>query len=163
MIRKELAEEIETLVDGLYHGHTVASSIRTMREDQREGKLKVTLHDIAYPSGEPKRGDRRFASISVRDDVLEWLEQERKKQHDAYLAKYGKAGVARLGPFAARLLLNMLLSKKDQVSMVLKLRPGDYEFLRGQFEKSKGRYGVDNFEQFLPLFIRDAVRKMGRE
>ena len=158
MVRKELAEEIESLVDESYHGHTVATAINTMQSDLKEGKIKVTLHDIPFPSGAPRRG-KRFASFSVRDDIMQWFEQERRRHHDEYLAKYGKPAATRLGPFATRFLVNILLSKKEQENFSLKLKPDDYDFLRGEFEKLKGKYGVDTFDQFLPLFIRDLVRK----
>jgi uncharacterized protein (DUF4415 family) len=64
----------------------------TMRSDLKEGRFKVTLHDIDYPSGPPKRG-KRFASISVRNDVIEWFKDEMKKHGEEYQAKYGKAAV----------------------------------------------------------------------
>jgi hypothetical protein len=158
MVRRELAEQIELLIDEIYHGHTFATAINTMKQDVREGRFKVTLHDIDYPSGPPKRG-KRFASISVRDDVIEWFKDEMKKHGEEYQVKYGKAAGTRLGPFAVRLLMNMLLSKKEQSDLVLRLKPDDYGWLREQFEKSKDKYGVDTFEQFLPLFVRDCVRK----
>lgn len=161
MVRKELAEQVESLIDELYHGHTFATAINTMQSDLKEGRIKMTLHDIPYPSGAPRRG-KRFASISVRDDIIDWFEQERKRHYDEYLAKYGKPAASRIGPFATRFLVNVLLSKREQENFSLKLRPGDYDFLREEFEKSKGKYGVDTFEQFLPLFIRDLIRKVSK-
>ena len=160
MVRKELAEEIESLVDEVYHGHTFASAVNTMKEDIKDGRIKVTLHDIPYPSGEPKKGGKRFASISVRDDIIDWLEIERKKQGDQYVAKYGKNAGMRLGSFGVRLIVNILLSKKDQADHTLKLKPEDYAWLKAEFEKSRKKYGVDTFEQFLPLYLRDAIRKL---
>lgn len=161
MVRTEMAEQIESLIDQLYHGHTFASAVNTMQRDLKEGRLRPTLHDIRYPEGPPKKG-KRFASISVKNDIMDWFEEERKKHYDDYLRKYGKPGANRLGPFAVRFLLNLLLSKRDQEDLTVKLSPDDFAFLQREFEKSKAKYGADTFEVFLPLFIRDLVRGKSR-
>ena len=47
---------------------------------------------------------------------------------------------------------------------MLRLKPEDYEWLQQEFKKKekeyRKKYGVETFEQFLPIFIRETLDEM---
>ena len=99
-------------------------------------------------------GKLHSASLTVRKDIEDWLEDERQGNQVRYRAEYGDRSVSSLGPFAQRYILNALLAWEEQ-NPTVRLSPAAYRRLKQKYLNAKAKGRTETFEEYLNDLLSD--------
>jgi tRNA(Met) C34 N-acetyltransferase TmcA len=126
-----------------------------MMNEVKRGFYSVGMHNLrADFSG-------RYTSLTIRSDVKVWLEENYERLKDDYDRKYKANSFTH---FAGVFMLNMFESKVAAQDNVVRIKEADYRWLAEEYEKRKqeykAKYGVQSFEQFADIFLKELLEKV---
>jgi tRNA(Met) C34 N-acetyltransferase TmcA len=154
-LKPAILTRLQKDTDEFYPGMFLPSALIIMMNEVKRGFYSVEMHNIkADFSG-------RYTSLTIRSDVKEWLEENYEKLNDDYDRKYKASNFTQ---FAGVFMLNMFESKAAAQGNVVRIKEADFRWLVEEYEKRKqeyrARYGVQSFEQFADLFLKELLEKV---
>ncbi len=141
--------------DEFYPGMFLPSALIIMMNEIKRGFYSVEMHNMkADFSG-------RYTSLTIRSDVKVWLEENYEKLKEDYDRKYKANSFTH---FAAIFMLNMFESKAAAQNNIVRLKEADFRWLVEEYGKRKqeykAKYGVQTFEQFADVFLKELLEKV---
>ncbi len=154
-LKPAILAKLQKGTDECYPGMFLPSALIIMMNEIKRGLYSMEMHNMKVDfSG-------RYTSLTIRSDVKNWLEQNYEKLKASYDSKYKADSFTK---FAGIFMLNMFESKAAAQGNVVRLKEADYRWLVDEYEKRKleykSRHGVQSFEQFADLFLRDLLEKV---
>jgi hypothetical protein len=154
-LKPAILTRLQMDTDEFYPGMFLPSALIIMMNEVKRGFYSMELHNIkADFSG-------RYTSLTIRSDVKLWLEENYEKSKDDYDRKYKANSFTQ---FAGAFMLNMFESKAAAQENVVRIKEADFRWLVEEYEKRKqeyrAKYGVQSFEQFADIFLKDLFEKV---
>jgi len=154
-LKPAILTRLQKDTDEFYPGMFLPSALIIMMNEVKRGFYSVEMHNIkADFSG-------RYTSLTIRSDVKVWLEENYEKLKDDYDRKYKANSFTQ---FAGVFMLNMFESKAAAQDNVVRIKEADFRWLAEEYEKRKqeykAKYGVQSFEQFADIFLKELLEKM---
>jgi hypothetical protein len=154
-LKPAILTRLQKDTDEFYPGMFLPSALIIMMNEVKRGFYSVEMHNIkADFSG-------RYTSLTTRSDVKAWLEENYEKLKEDYDRKY-KANSFTL--FAGVFMLNMFESKAAAQDNVVRIKEANFRWLVEEYEKRKqeykAKYGVQSFEQFADIFLKELLDKV---
>ena len=154
-LKPAILTRLQKDTDEFYPGMFLPSALIIMMNEVKRGFYSVEMHNI--------RADftGRYTSLTIRSDVKVWLEENYEKLKDDYDRKYKANSFTQ---FAGAFMLNMFESKAAAQDNVVKIKEADFRWLAEEYEKRKqeyrAKYGVQSFEQFADVFLKELLEKV---
>lgn len=141
--------------DEFYPGMFLPSALIIMMNEVKRGFYSVEMHNMRVDfSG-------RYTSLTIRSDVKVWLEENYEKLKEDYDRKYKANSFTH---FAAIFMLNVFESKAAAQNNIVRLKEADFRWLVEEYGKRKqeykAKYGVQTFEQFADVFLKELLEKV---
>jgi tRNA(Met) C34 N-acetyltransferase TmcA len=138
-----------------YPGMFLPSALIIMMNEVKRGFYSVEMHNMRVDfSG-------RYTSLTIRSDVKVWLEENYEKLKEDYDRKYKANSFTH---FAAIFMLNVFESKAAAQNNIVRLKEADFRWLVEEYGKRKqeykAKYGVQTFEQFADVFLKELLEKV---
>jgi tRNA(Met) C34 N-acetyltransferase TmcA len=138
-----------------YPGMFLPSALIIMMNEVKRGFYSVEMHNMRVDfSG-------RYTSLTIRSDVKVWLEENYEKLKEDYDTKYKANSFTH---FAAIFMLNVFESKAAAQNNIVRLKEADFRWLVEEYGKRKqeykAKYGVQTFEQFADVFLKELLEKV---
>jgi hypothetical protein len=154
-LKPAILTKLQKDTDEFYPGMFLPSALIIMMNEVKRGFYSVEMHNIkADFSG-------RYTSLTIRSDVKAWLEENYEKLKDDYDRKYKANSFTQ---FAGIFMLNMFESKAAAQDNVVRIKEADFRWLAEEYEKRKqeyrAKYGVQNFEQFADVFLKELLERV---
>ena len=154
-LKPAILTRLEDETDKVYPGMFLPSALIIMMNEVKRGYYSVEMHTLkADFSGQ-------YTSLTIRSDVKSWLEEKYSALKDDYDKKYKANSFTQ---FAGIFMLNLFKSKEASQNNIVRLKEADFRWLVEEYEKRKREYsathGVQTFEQFADLFIRDLFERV---
>jgi hypothetical protein len=154
-LKPAVLSRLQKDTDEFFPGMFLPSALIIMMNEVKRGYYSVEMQTLkADFSG-------RYTSLTIRSDVKEWLEENYERLGEDYDRKYRANSFTR---FASVFMLNTFRSKAAAQGNVVKLKESDFRWLVEEFENRKeqyrAKYGVQNFEQFADVFLRELLEKV---
>lgn len=154
-LKPAILTRLQKDTDEFYPGMFLPSALIIMMNEVKRGFYSVEMHNIkADFSG-------RYTSLTIRSDVKVWLEENYEKLKDDYDRKYKANSFTQ---FAGVFMLNMFESKAAAQDNVVRIKEADFRWLAEEYEKRKqeykAKYGVQSFEQFADIFLKELLEKV---
>jgi len=154
-LKPAILARLQKDTDEFYPGMFLPSAVIIMMNEVKRGFYSVEMHNIkADFSG-------RYTSLTIRSDVKMWLEENYEKLKEDYDRKYKANSFTQ---FAGVFMLNMFESKAAARDNVVRIKEADFRWLAEEYEKRKqeyrAKYGVQSFEQFADVFLRELLEKV---
>jgi hypothetical protein len=154
-LKPAILTKLQKDTDEFYPGMFLPSALIIMMNEVKRGFYSVEMHNI--------RADftGRYTSLTIRSDVKVWLEENYEKLKDGYDLKYKANSFTQFG---GAFMLNMFESKAAARSNVVSIKEADFRWLAEEYEKRKQeykvKYGVQSFEQFADIFLKELLDKV---
>jgi tRNA(Met) C34 N-acetyltransferase TmcA len=154
-LKPAILTKLQKDTDEFYPGMFLPSALIIMMNEVKRGFYSVEMHNI--------RADftGRYTSLTIRSDVKVWLEENYEKLKDDYDRKYKANSFTQ---FAGAFMLNMFESKAAGQGNVVRIKEADFRWLAEEYEKRKqeykSKYGVQSFEQFADVFLKELLEKV---
>lgn len=141
--------------DDFYPGMFLPSALIIMMNEVKRGYYSVEMHNVKVDfSG-------RYTSLTIRSDVKVWLEENYEKLEEDYDRRYKANSFTQ---FAGLFMLNVFESKAAAQNNVVRIKEADFRWLVEEYEKRKleykAKYGVQSFEQFADVFLKELLEKL---
>ena len=154
-LKPAILARLQKDTDEFYPGMFLPSALIIMMNEVKRGFYSVEMHNIkADFSG-------RYTSLTIRSDVKVWLEENYERLKDDYDRKYKANSFTQ---FAGVFMLNMFESKAAAQGNVIRIKEADFRWLAEEYESRKQeyrtKYGVQSFEQFADIFLKDLFEKV---
>jgi hypothetical protein len=154
-LKPAILTRLQKDTDEVYPGMFLPSALIIMMNEVKRGFYSVGMHNLrADFSG-------RYTSLTIRSDVKVWLEENYERLKDDYDRKYKANSFTH---FAGVFMLNMFESKVAAQDNVVRIKEADFRWLAEEYEKRKqeykAKYGVQSFEQFADIFLRELLEKV---
>jgi hypothetical protein len=155
-LKPAILTRLQKDTDEFYPGMFLPSALIIMMNEVKRGFYSMEMHNIkADFSG-------RYTSLTIRSDVKVWLEENYEKLKDDYDRKYKANSFTQ---FAGAFMLNMFESKAAAQNNVIRIKEADFRWLVEEYENRKqeykAKYGVQSFEQFADIFLKELLEKVG--
>jgi hypothetical protein len=154
-LKPAILTRLQKDTDEFYPGMFLPSALIIMMNEVKRGFYSMEMHNIkADFSG-------RYTSLTIRSDVKLWLEENYEKSKDDYDRKYKANSFTQ---FAGAFMLNMFESKAAAQDNVVRIKEADFRWLVEEYENRKqeykAKYGVQSFEQFADIFLKELLEKV---
>jgi tRNA(Met) C34 N-acetyltransferase TmcA len=154
-LKPAILTRLQKDTDEFYPGMFLPSALIIMMNEVKRGFYSVEMHNIKVDfSG-------RYTSLTIRSDVKTWLEENYERLKDDYDRKYKANSFTQ---FAGAFMLNMFESKAAAQDNVVRIKEADFRWLAEEYAKRKqeykAKYGVQSFEQFADVFLKELLEKM---
>ncbi len=154
-LKPAVLSKLQKDTEEFYPGMFLPSALIIMMNEVKRGFYSVEMHNIrADFSG-------RYTSLTVRSDVKSWLEENYLRLKEEYDKKYKADSFTQ---FAGAFMLNMFESKTAALGNIVRLKEADFRWLVEEYENRKQEYkakhGVQNFDQFADIFLRELLEKV---
>jgi tRNA(Met) C34 N-acetyltransferase TmcA len=154
-LKPAILTRLQKDTDEFYPGMFLPSALIIIMNEVKRGFYSVEMHNIkADFSG-------RYTSLTIRSDVKAWLEENYEKLTEDYDRKYRANSFTQ---FAGIFMLNMFESKAAAQDNVVRIKEADFRWLAEEYEKRKqeyrAKYGVQSFEQFADIFLKELLEKV---
>lgn len=154
-LKPAILTRLQKYTDEFYPGMFLPSALIIMMNEVKRGFYSVEMHNMKTDfSG-------RYTSLTIRSDVKVWLEENYKKLKEDYDRKYKANSFTH---FAAIFMLNMFESKAAAQDNMVRLKEADFRWLVEEYGKRKqeykAKYGVQTFEQFADVFLKELLEKV---
>lgn len=154
-LKPAVLSRLQKDTDEFYPGMFLPSALIIMMNEVKRGYYSVEMQNLkADFSG-------RYTSLTIRSDVKEWLEENFERLGEEYEKKYRANSFTQ---FASVFMLNTFRSKAAAQGNVVRLKESDFRWLVDEFENRKeqykAKYGVQTFEQFADVFLRELLEKV---
>jgi hypothetical protein len=154
-LKPAVLSKLQKDTDEFYPGMFLPSALIIMMNEVKRGFYSVEMQNVkADFSG-------RYTSLTIRSDVKEWLEENYEKLKEDYDRKYRASSFTQ---FAGVFMLNTFESKAAAQGNMVKLKESDFRWLVEEYENRKQEYkakhGVQNFDQFADVFLRELLEKV---
>ena len=154
-LKPAIITRLQKDTDEFYPGMFLPSALIIMMNEVKRGLYSVEMHNIkADFSG-------RYTSLTIRSDVKIWLEENYERLKDDYDSRYRADSFTQ---FAGVFMLNTFESKAAAQDNVIRIKEADFRWLAEEYEKRKqeyrAKYGVQSFEQFADLFLKELLEKV---
>ena len=136
------------------HSMFIPSTLIMLMNEIRNGEYNIHSHRLSLDlSG-------NYISITIRDDVNEWLEKKFKEFAKEYEEKYQ---IKRFTKFVNYFILNMLESKIDSKIQSVNLNQFNFVWLQKEYQKQKKNLQGLTFEEFTNIYISNLFSKIDRK
>lgn len=154
-LKPAILTRLQKDTDEFYPGMFLPSALIIMMNEVKRGFYSMEMHNIkADFSG-------RYTSLTIRSDVKTWLEENYGKLEEDYDHKYKANSFTQ---FAGAFMLNMFESKAAAQNNVIRIKEADFRWLVEEYENRKqeykAKYGVQSFEQFADIFLKELLEKV---
>ena len=154
-VKPAILTRLQKDTDEFYPGMFLPSALIIMMNEVKRGFYSVEMHNIkADFSG-------HYTSLTIRSDVKTWLEENFEKLKEDYDRKYKANSFTQ---FAGAFMLNMFESKAAAHDNVVRIKEADFRWLSEEYENRKqeykAKYGVQSFEQFADVFLKELLEKV---
>jgi hypothetical protein len=154
-LKPAILTRLQKDTDEVYPGMFLPSALIIMMNEVKRGYYSVEMHNLrADFSG-------RYTSLTIRSDVKVWLEENYERLKDDYEKKYKANSFTH---FAGVFMLNIFESKAAAQDNVVRIKEADFRWLAEEYEKRKqeykAKYGVQSFEQFVDIFLKELLEKV---
>ena len=154
-LKPAILARLQKDTDEFYPGMFLPSALIIMMNEVKRGFYSVEMHNIKIDfSG-------RYTSLTIRSDVKVWLEENYDKLKEDYDRKYKANSFTH---FAAIFMLNVFESKSAAQNNIVRLKEADFRWLVEEYAKRKqeykAKYGVQTFEQFADVFLKELLEKV---
>lgn len=154
-LKPAILTRLQKDTDEFYPGMFLPSALIIMMNEVKRGFYSMEMHNIkADFSG-------RYTSLTIRSDVKLWLEENFEKLKDDYDRKYKANSFTQFG---GAFMLNMFESKAAAQDNVVRIKEADFRWLVEEYENRKqeykAKYGVQSFEQFADIFLKELLEKV---
>jgi len=154
-LKPAILSRLQKDTDEFYPGMFLPSALIIMMNEVKRGFYSVEMHNMRVDfSG-------RYTSLTIRSDVKVWLEENYEKLKEDYDRKYKANSFTH---FAAIFMLNVFESKAAAQNNIVRLKEADFRWLVEEYGKRKqeykAKYGVQTFEQFADVFLKELLEKV---
>ena len=151
-IKPTITNRLQEATDKNYPGMFLPSTLIIMMNEIKRGYYSVESHDIKLDfSG-------HYNTITIRDDVQRWLEDNQEMLGEEYEKKYR---VKCFTKFVSYFIINILESKYDANKHAISLRESDFRCLQKEYQKKKeNSQEFTSFEQFVDGYINELFVKI---
>jgi hypothetical protein len=154
-LKPAILTRLQKDTDEFYPGMFLPSALIIMMNEVKRGFYSVEMHNMKVDfSG-------RYTSLTIRSDVKVWLEENYEKLKEDYDRKYKANSFTH---FAAIFMLNVFESKAAAQNNIVRLKEADFRWLVEEYGKRKqeykAKYGVQTFEQFADIFLKELLEKV---
>ena len=154
-LKPAILTRLQKDTDEFYPGMFLPSALIIMMNEVKRGFYSMEMHNIkADFSG-------RYTSLTIRSDIKVWLEENYEISKDDYDRKYKANNFTQ---FAGAFMLNMFESKAAAQNNVVRIKEADFRWLVEEYENRKqeykAKYGVQSFEQFADIFLKELLEKV---
>jgi tRNA(Met) C34 N-acetyltransferase TmcA len=154
-LKPAILARLQKDTDEFYPGMFLPSALIIMMNEVKRGFYSVEMHNMKIDfSG-------RYTSLTIRSDVKVWLEENYDKLKEDYDRKYKANSFTH---FAAIFMLNVFESKSAAQNNIVRLKEADFRWLVEEYAKRKqeykAKYGVQTFEQFADVFLKELLEKV---
>ena len=154
-LKPAILTRLQKDTDEFYPGMFLPSALIIMMNEVKRGFYSVEMHNMRVDfSG-------RYTSLTIRSDVKVWLEENYEKLKEDYDRKYKANSFTH---FAAIFMLNVFESKAAAQNNIVRLKEADFRWLVEEYGKRKqeykAKYGVQTFEQFADIFLKELLEKV---
>jgi tRNA(Met) C34 N-acetyltransferase TmcA len=154
-LKPAILTRLQKDTDEFYPGMFLPSALIIMMNEVKRGFYSVEMHNMRVDfSG-------RYTSLTIRSDVKVWLEENYEKLKEDYDRKYKANSFTH---FAAIFMLNVFESKAAAQNNIVRLKEADFRWLVEEYGKRKqeykAKYGVQTFEQFADVFLKELLEKV---
>jgi tRNA(Met) C34 N-acetyltransferase TmcA len=154
-LKPAILSKLQKDTDEFYPGMFLPSALIIMMNEVKRGFYSVEMQNVkADFSG-------RYTSLTIRSDVKRWLEESYERLEEDYDRKYKANSFTK---FAGIFMLNTFESKAAAQGNIIKLKEADFRWLVEEYDKRKQEYktkhGVQNFEQFTDVFLKELLEKV---
>lgn len=154
-LKPAILTRLQKDTDEFYPGMFLPSALIIMMNEVKRGFYSVEMHNMRVDfSG-------RYTSLTIRSDVKVWLEENYERLKDDYDGKYKANSFTH---FAAIFMLNVFESKSAAQNNIVRLKEADFRWLVEEYGKRKqeykAKYGVQTFEQFADVFLKELLEKV---
>jgi tRNA(Met) C34 N-acetyltransferase TmcA len=154
-LKPAILARLQKDTDEFYPGMFLPSALIIMMNEVKRGFYSVEMHNMRVDfSG-------RYTSLTIRSDVKAWLEANYEKLKEDYDQKYKANSFTH---FAAIFMLNVFESKAAAQNNIVRLKEADFRWLVEEYGKRKqeykAKYGVQTFEQFADVFLKELLEKV---
>lgn len=156
-LKPAILAKLQEKTEEFYPGMFLPSALIIMMNEIKRGYYSVEMYSAKVDfSG-------RYTSLTIRSDVKGWLEENYDKLKEDYGRKYGAGSFTQ---FAGIFMLNMFESKVAAQQNIIRLKEADFRWLAEEYNRRKQeyktRYGVQNFEQFADVFLKELLEKVNQ-
>ena len=134
------------------HSMFIPSTLIMLMNEIRNGEYNIHLHRISLDL------PGNYISITIRDDVNEWLEKKFKEFAKDYEEKYQ---IKRFTKFVNYFILNILESKIDSKIKSINLNQFNFAWLQKEYQKQNLQSLT--FEEFTNNYISNLFSKIDKE
>jgi len=156
-LKPSIVKKLHNITDEYFPGMFLPSTLIIMMNEIKRGYYSVDSHDFKIDLG------GQYASITIRSDVKNWLEENYEVLSDEYMKKYKAKSFAQ---FLSFFLLNLLESKSESQNHVIKLKAADFKWLVEEYRKkqagSNKEHDIQTFESFSNEFIKELLDKVNK-
>jgi hypothetical protein len=154
-LKPAILSKLQKDTDEFYPGMFLPSALIIMMNEVKRGFYSVEMQNVkADFSG-------RYTSLTIRSDVKGWLEENYERLEEDYDRKYKANSFTK---FAGIFMLNTFESKAAAQGNIIRLKEADFRWLVEEYDKRKQEYkakhGVQNFEQFTDVFLKELLEKV---
>ena len=154
-LKPAILSKLQKDTDEFYPGMFLPSALIIMMNEVKRGFYSVEMQNVkADFSG-------RYTSLTIRSDVKRWLEESYERLEEDYDRKYKANSFTK---FAGIFMLNSFESKAAAQGNIIRLKEADFRWLVEEYDKRKQEYkakhGVQNFEQFTDVFLKELLEKV---
>lgn len=154
-LKPAILSKLQKDTDEFYPGMFLPSALIIMMNEVKRGFYSVEMQNVkADFSG-------RYTSLTIRSDVKGWLEESYERLEEDYDRKYKANSFTK---FAGIFMLNTFESKAAAHGNIIRLKEADFRWLVEEYDKRKQEYkakhGVQNFEQFTDVFLKELLEKV---
>ena len=154
-LKPAIIAKLQKATEEYYPGMFLPSALIIIMNEIKRQYYSVEMYNVKMDfSG-------RYTSLTIRSDVKSWLEENYEKLKEKYDRKYKANNFTR---FASIFMLNMFESKANAQNYVVRLKESDFHWLTEEYQKSKkeydAKYGIDNFQRFADVFLRELFEKV---
>ena len=146
-------ERLQKMTDQM-HSMFIPSTLIMLMNEIRNGEYNICSHGLSLDL------PGNYISITIRNDVNEWLRQKFKEFAKEYKEKYQAKHFTK---FMNYFILNMLESKIDSKIQSVNLDQSNFVWLQKKYQKQKKNLQGLTFEEFTNIYIRNLFSEIDKE
>ena len=154
-LKPSICARLQSLTDVFYPGMFLPSTLIILMNEVKLGYYSVESSDMRIDES------GRYYTLTIREDVKEWLKQSYGLLKPEYEERYH---ARHFSNFITYFLANLFESKFNSQNNIIKLKESDFTWLRKEYDRYKrsaeGMHTADTFEKFADSYINKIFEKL---